>query len=68
LLELELLLLPFIDAQLAALSDERLARFEALLDCDDLDIYEWLMARSVPAEELATIVAEVRGFLSRPST
>ncbi len=67
LLELELLLLPFVDAEMGDLSDGLLARFEKLLDCDDMDIYEWLMARSEPERELVTIVAEVRGFLARTS-
>lgn len=63
LLELELLLLPFLQTGLTALDEERLASYARLLECDDWDIFEWLQERATPPAELAGIVAHVRRFL-----
>lgn len=65
LLELELLLAPFME-HLAQHSDEHLLdQYEALLEHDDLDLHEWLMDRSEPLPEVQPIVSEMRAFLSQ---
>jgi antitoxin CptB len=64
LLELELLLLPFIEARLGSLSEELLADFDALLNCEDMDVIEWLLARSEPEVAHQRIVLELRSFLA----
>ncbi len=68
LLELELLLLPFVRGQLVTLDDEKLAGFARLLEHDDWDIFEWLQQRAAPPAELADIVAHVRQFLPQAPT
>lgn len=65
LLELELLLLPFVRMQLASLDDEMLAGFAQLLERDDWDIFEWLQERAMPPADLAGIVVHVRQFLAQ---
>ncbi len=63
LLELELLLLPFAAERLDALAPEALDAYERLLGCEDLDIYDWLQARSTPPDaSLEAIVADVARF------
>jgi antitoxin CptB len=52
LLELELLLLPFADACLGELSRDELAQYGRLLECEDLDLYDWLRGRNVADEDL----------------
>ncbi len=64
LLELELLLLPFIEARLGSLSEELLTDFDALLSCEDMDVIEWLLARSEPEVVHQRIVLELRNFLA----
>ena len=64
LLELELLLLPFVEARLGSLSEELLADFDALLGCEDMDLIEWLLARSEPGLAHQRIVLELRCFLA----
>lgn len=64
LLELELLLAPFVRLRLAELSAAELAGYEALLENDDLDLYEWLTGRAAPAPAHAATVASIREFLA----
>ena len=61
LLELELLLGPFVRECYADLSAEAQRSYARLLDCDDVDIYDWLQNRSQPEDgSLDSIVALVR--------
>ena len=63
LLELELLLLPFVDACVTNMTRVSLQQYERMLDQDDLDIYDWLMGRGNPPEgDLLEIVAQFRRF------
>lgn len=43
MLELDVLLMPFMDAGYDALSDQQKAIFERLLACDDPDLFAWFM-------------------------
>jgi antitoxin CptB len=58
LLELELLLRPFVGARLASLSPGEKRDYARLLEHDDCDIYDWLMGRDEPDD--AALVAIVR--------
>lgn len=61
MLELELALLPFVEQRLAGLSADERARFEALLEHDDWDIFEWLQGRGdAPDPALAGLIDEIR--------
>lgn len=44
--EMDLILGPFADAELGALSDDMLDRYEQLLAENDQDLYRWIVARS----------------------
>lgn len=44
--ELDLIVGPFADAHVAALSDDELAAFEGLLDAPDQDVYSWIIGRA----------------------
>ena len=68
MLELELLLLPFTQTQLAKLSDSQLQDYEALLECEDWDIFDWLQNRADPVDsQVCSIVDEIRRFLQKLS-
>ena len=60
LLELELLLGPFVDQRLAELSPELLDLYERLLEHEDVDVHEWLLGRRPEPETLRAIVTEIR--------
>jgi antitoxin CptB len=49
--ESDLILGRFADAHLAGFDDGQLARYEALLDCVDADIFDWVSGRAEPPPE-----------------
>lgn len=63
LLELDLLLAPFVEAKYAQLSDVLKAQFQQLVTGEDQDIMNWLMGREpVSDTALVAIVAEIRAY------
>ncbi len=57
MLELDLLLIPFLEQVYRTLPPEDQARYRALLDCEDTEMYTWFMQRERPQDpELARIV------------
>lgn len=49
--ESDLILGRFADAHLAGLDEPQLDRYEALLDCADADIFDWVAGRAAPPPE-----------------
>jgi antitoxin CptB len=49
--EADLILGRFADAYLAGFDDDQLERYEALLDCPDPDIFDWVSGRAAPAHQ-----------------
>jgi antitoxin CptB len=49
--ESDLILGRFADANLAAFDEAQLDLYEALLDCADADIFDWVAGRAVPPPE-----------------
>ncbi len=57
MLELDLLLEPFLEDEFETLSDEEKRCFYKLIECEDQDIFVWFMQKEVPTDpELALIV------------
>lgn len=48
MLELDVLLVPFLKEAYLDLSEEDQARYENLLECEDTDLFQWFMQKSVP--------------------
>jgi antitoxin CptB len=46
--EADLILGRFAAAHLSRFDDDQLDRWEALLDCADADLYEWVVGRAAP--------------------
>jgi antitoxin CptB len=60
MLELDLVLGPFVRQHYPILSAADQARYKRLLRCEDQDLFAWLMGReSPPDEELAVIVEKI---------
>lgn len=51
MLELDLILLPFLENVLPTLDESDKLKFEQLLECEDQDLFAWLMKRG-EAEEV----------------
>ncbi|MCH8497101.1 MAG: succinate dehydrogenase assembly factor 2 [Marinobacter sp.] len=57
MLELDVLLIPFLEQAYRDLPADDQARYRKLLDCEDTDMFEWFMQRSKPQDpDLARIV------------
>ena len=66
LLELDLLLPPFVKARFDALTDAQRSALARLLACEDQDIWDWFQQRSAPDDaELAELVELIRAFNDR---
>ena len=63
LLELDLLLGPFVNGAFDTLSDELKSDYCALLFNDDQDLMEWIMGRAeVPDQRFIAVVSAIRQF------
>jgi antitoxin CptB len=60
--ELDAVLLPFLDGSFEKLSDADKARYDALLNLPDPELYDYLVRRHAPDDaELARLIALIRG-------
>lgn len=67
MLELDLILLPFVENVYPELSAEDQLRYEELMLCEDQDMYAWFMRRDDPADSrLQRIVDIVRDNTGLP--
>jgi antitoxin CptB len=67
MLELDLVLEPFVKTQYARLSAPDRQRFQQLMLCEDQDLFAWFMQREQPGdEELAGIVSQILQFTHSP--
>ncbi len=63
MLELDVLLMPFFDACFDDFSSKELNIFVRLLDCDDPDLFKWLMKHGRSEDnELAQMVDQILAF------
>ncbi len=57
MLELDVLLVPFLQEAYFDLPEEDQQRYQRLLDCEDQDMFNWFMQKSKPEDaDLARIV------------
>ncbi len=60
MLELDLILVPFVETCYESLAESDQASYRALLDCEDTELYAWLMQRKEPqSEDLKAIVQRI---------
>ena len=63
MLELDLVLEPFVNVCYAALDEQDRERFQQLMICEDQDLFSWFLGREQPRdEELAIIVSKILEF------
>lgn len=62
MLELDLFLLPFFDAQFSHLPEDEQKSFIALLECTDPQLFQWLMQKEMPPSEYRGIIDKVLFF------
>ena len=60
MLELDLILVPFVENHLRQLPDQDQQRFIALLEAEDTDMFRWFLRAEIPADaDLANIVGQI---------
>ena len=63
MLELDLVLEPFVRIRYEQLGDVDRQRFARLMECEDQDLFSWLLQRGQPEEEeLGEIVSQILEF------
>jgi antitoxin CptB len=63
MLELDLVLEPFVATRYAELDERDRQRFQQLMTCEDQDLFAWFMGREKPEDqELEAIVSKVLKF------
>lgn len=63
MLELDLLLVPFVEQRLPALSAEDQQQYVQLLSCEDTELFAWFLQRQRPEDGgLAGIVDQILAF------
>ncbi|MEJ2444818.1 MAG: succinate dehydrogenase assembly factor 2 [Exilibacterium sp.] len=69
MLELDLVLLPFLENVYPSLAQQDKERYWKLLECEDQDLFGWFLRREDPAEpELQRIVGIIRDNTGMRST
>ena len=67
MLELDLVLEPFVTARYASLDETDRQHFQQLMLCEDQDLFAWFLRRERPEdEELANIVGKILEFARTP--
>jgi len=67
MLELDLVLEPFVSARYAALSDADKIRYRDLMLSEDQELFGWFLGRQVPDDpELAAIVRTILEYARTP--
>jgi antitoxin CptB len=69
MLELDLILMPFVERRLRELSAADQQRYVTLLECEDTELFAWFMQSQRPTDpELTRIVDQIIAFKRTAST
>lgn len=69
MLELDLILVPFVEQRLRDLDDADVQRYKNLLECEDTELFAWFLQRQSPEDmELAGIVEQILANARTPRT
>jgi antitoxin CptB len=67
MLELDLVLMPFVEKRLRELDADRQQQYINLLESEDTELFAWFLQRERPANPALTgIVDEILAFTQRP--
>lgn len=58
--EMDILLMRYSEARLARMDDAQLDTYEALLDENDQDLYQWVSGQAAPPAQFAPLVDDIR--------
>lgn len=68
MLELDLVLEPFVNSCYSTLSEEKRQSFQRLLACEDQELFSWFLRREQPEdEEFGALVKQILDFARVPA-
>jgi antitoxin CptB len=67
MLELDLILGPFFDRYFDTLTPDEQNLFIELLDCDDPDIYAWIMGFTEPEQKFQGLIKIITAYAYHPA-
>jgi antitoxin CptB len=69
MLELDLVMEPYVQQRFRTLDDEDQQRFINLLESEDTELFSWFLGRELPEDpELAKIVLDINAFTKTPKS
>jgi antitoxin CptB len=69
MLELDLVMEPYVKQRFRTLGDEDQQRFINLLESEDTELFSWFLGRELPEDpELARIVLDINAFTKTPKS
>lgn len=57
--EMDLILTAYADANLSAMEDAELSLYDALLNENDQDLYQWVTGQSLPPAQYAVLMSDI---------
>ena len=61
--EMDIILSRYADAKLAAMSDDELTEYDALLSENDQDLYQWVSGQVAPDPRFTVLIGDIRGLI-----
>lgn len=61
--EMDLILTAYADANLSKMDDADLSLYDALLNENDQDLYQWVTGQSLPPARYATLMSDISQIL-----
>ncbi|MEZ5675680.1 antitoxin CptB [Thalassovita litoralis] len=61
--EMDIILSRYADAKLAAMSDDELTEYDALLSENDQDLYQWVSGQVIPDARFAGLIGDIRNLI-----
>ncbi|AKE52579.1 FAD assembly factor SdhE [Kangiella geojedonensis] len=65
MLELDVVLLPYLEQKGADFSSSELAQYQQFLEETDPDLYAWIMGFETPKDEYAELVGSIKQFVEQ---
>lgn len=66
MLELDLVMVPYVEGRFRDLDAENQQRFISLLECEDTELFQWFLGKGQPDDpELALIVNDILAFTKK---
>lgn len=62
MLELDLFLMPFVEAKFAQLTPTEKQTLEDLMTCTDMELYKWLTAKENPPAQFTVLIDTIRQY------